>query len=86
MHKIILKYCFKNFIWTCPLCGLYYREINTEENEKSNLKYLKNGNHLDENKNKKNLLEYIQKKKKKYCNSIDVCEGKKYKKAINMMI
>ena len=42
-----------------------------------NLKYLKNGNHLDENKNKKNLLEYIQKKKKKYCNSIDVCEDRK---------
>ena len=65
---------YKNFIWTCPFCGLYYREKNFGENEeKIIIKYKKRkDNKIVEyyNRNKKNLFEYI--KKKKNYKSIDV--------------
>ena len=74
---------FKNFIWTCPFCGLYYREIYSGENDKNILYYKKKNNKNEDNKRNKNtLFEYI--KKKKYCKSSEECESKKPKKEIKI--
>ena len=74
---------FKNFIWTCPFCGLYYREIYSGEKEKKNLYDKKKDNKNEDNKrNKRNLFEYI--KKKKYWKSTQDCDGKKSKKDIKI--
>jgi uncharacterized Zn finger protein (UPF0148 family) len=47
---------FKNFIWTCPFCGLYYREISTEENKG---KLFQKPKQNFRNK-KRNLFDYIK--------------------------
>ena len=67
---------FKNFIWTCPFCGLYYREINSDE---------KNGKLFQKQKNqyrnkKRNLFEYI--KKAKYC-TVDNYDDKNLESILN---
>ena len=64
---------FRNFIWTCPICGLYYREINSIENEEKLIKKYKLKEEKREgnsSRNKRNLIDYI--KNKKYCRSIEV--------------
>lgn len=62
---------FTKFIWTCPFCGLYYREINSEQNElKLILSDKRRGNRIEQiSRNKNNLFDYI--KDKKYYKSIE---------------
>ena len=74
---------FRNFIWTCPFCGLYYREINSGENEEKRILnyYYKRDNKVENNnRNKNNLIEYI--KNKKYCKSNEICTDLKSKHKI----
>jgi hypothetical protein len=72
---------FTKFIWTCPFCGLYYREINSEENElKLILSDRRRGNRIEQiSRNKNNLFDYI--KDKKYCKSIDYFNTNNNKKS-----
>ena len=68
---------FKNFIWKCPFCGLNYREIYSDENKEKLV--LKNKKYRNNN-SRKNLFEYITKKKASY-NSI--YESKNFKSDLN---
>ena len=63
---------FRNFIWTCPICGLYYREINSVEIEEKLIKKYKLKEEKRESnfRKKGNLFDYI--KNKKYCRSIEI--------------
>ena len=74
---------FKKFIWTCPFCGLYYREINSEENEMDIIqKDVEKENEMKTNsRNKRNLYDYIR--RKKYCKSIEIFDPIKPKIEIN---
>ena len=76
---------FKKFIWTCPFCGLYYREINSEENEiEIMLENKKKENKKEKNsksKSKSNLNDYI--KKKKLSRSIELIDPIKSKINVN---
>ena len=67
---------FKNFIWTCPFCGLYYREINSDEKKGKLFQKQKN-----QYRNKKrNLFEYI--KNAKYC-TVDNYDEKNFESLLN---
>ena len=74
---------FTKFIWTCPFCGLYYREINSEQNElKLILSDKKRGNRIEQiSRNKYNLFDYI--KDKKGCKSIDLFNTNNSKESKN---
>ena len=77
---------YQNFIWTCPRCGLYYREINIFENEISkNKKREIKKDHSISNRKRKNFYEYIEKKKNyKSIDMRDIKEEKLLKTDIKM--
>ena len=82
---------FTKFIWTCPFCGLYYREINSEQNElKLILSDRRRGNRIEDiSRNKHNLFDYINNNNRCYrsiefINTNNSKESKNSKKEIKM--
>ena len=75
---------FRYFIWTCPFCGLYYREMHSEENEEKLItKYIKRDiNKRNTSRNRSNLNEYI--KKKNIVRSIDSKDESLFKSQMNI--
>ena len=74
---------FTKFIWTCPFCGLYYREINSEQNElKLILSDKRRGNRIEQiSRNRNYLFDYI--KDKKCCKSIELFNTNNSKESKN---